>query len=112
MALGVDVFERETFRSALTLATSSLVALGYEPERAQRLGEAFADHDIRMLHQSYELRDDEDAYIGFVRQSVEMLGSVLEADEARGEENGHSTGDSDRARDRRDIDNGSAAGSR
>lgn len=113
IALGVDVFERETFRSALTLATSALVALGYESEHAQKLAASFADHDIRMLYDSYELRNDEDAYIGFVRQSVEMLGSVLEADLARGDGAGpRSSSDSGMPKPSDDIDKTSAAGSR
>jgi glutathione-regulated potassium-efflux system ancillary protein KefC len=80
MALGVDVFERETFRSALALGVKALVSLGYTPEQAERLADAFAAHDVRLLTESYDLRHDEDAYIGFVRKSIEMLGSVIEAD--------------------------------
>ena len=39
--------------------------------------------DERLLYESYDLRHDEDAYIGFVRRSIEMLGSVIEADASR-----------------------------
>ena len=83
MTLGVDVFERETFQSALALGTKALVSLGYAPEHADRLSRAFAQHDERLLYESYDLRHDEDAYIGFVRRSIEMLGSVIEADASR-----------------------------
>lgn len=83
MTLGVDVFERETFQSALALGTKALVNLGYTPEHAGRLAQAFAQHDERLLYESYDLRHDEDAYIGFVRRSIEMLGSVIEADASR-----------------------------
>lgn len=110
IALGVEVFERETFRSALTLATGALVALGYDRAHAERLAGSFADHDVRMLYESYKLRDDEDAYIGFVRQSVEMLGSVLEADMARGEGTEPPSQSAPNPDD--DIDNTPAAGSR
>ena len=82
MALGVDIFERETFRSALTLGTKALVALGYAEAEAARLAESFEQHDSRLLQESFALRHDEDAYIGFVRQSVEMLGEVMQADTA------------------------------
>jgi glutathione-regulated potassium-efflux system ancillary protein KefC len=82
MALGVDVFERETFHSALNLGTKALVALGYSGVEADRLAEAFEHHDERLLQESFELRHDEDAYIGFVRQSVEMLDQVMQADAA------------------------------
>ncbi len=80
MDLGVEVIERETFRSALALGAKALVALGRDGEQAERLAGAFQRHDEQLLADSYPLRGDEDAYIGFVRQSVEMLSDVLEAD--------------------------------
>lgn len=80
MALGVTVFERETFRSALTLGEKALVALGYNPEAARRLATAFEMHDTRLLEESYELRHDQDAYVGLVRRSAELLDTVMQAD--------------------------------
>jgi len=80
MALGVEVFERETFRGAITLGAKALTALGHTPEEAQRLAAAFEEHDERLLNDSYQLRDDRDAYIGFVRRSTEMLDKVMRAD--------------------------------
>ena len=111
IALGVEIFERETFRSALTLATSALVALGYERERAAFLAGAFADHDTRMLYDSYALRNDEDAYIGFVRQSIDMLGDVLEADLQR-KDNAAADSSSNENDTGGDIDNETITGSR
>ncbi|HEY9010397.1 MAG TPA: cation:proton antiporter [Devosia sp.] len=80
MALGVTVFERETFRSALSLGEKALVALGYAPDAAHRLASAFNEHDNRLLEESYELRHDQDAYVGFVRRSAELLDAVMRAD--------------------------------
>ncbi len=80
MALGVTVFERETFRSALSLGEKALVALGYEPDAARRLASAFEQHDNRLLEDSYDLRHDQDAYVGFVRRSAELLDAVMQAD--------------------------------
>jgi glutathione-regulated potassium-efflux system ancillary protein KefC len=85
MELGVELFERETFRSAVALAEKALVALGHPQAEAQRLAAAFEKHDNRLLHDSYELRDDRDAYVGFVRRSTEMLDKVMEADRAEAE---------------------------
>ena len=65
MALGVETFERETFRAAITLGEKALI---------------FEEHDKRLLADSYELRDDRDAYIGFVRRSTELLDQVMQAD--------------------------------
>jgi glutathione-regulated potassium-efflux system ancillary protein KefC len=80
MALGVTVFERETFRSALSLGEKALGALGYSPEAAHRLAKAFEQHDNRLLEDSYELRHDQDAYVGLVRRSAELLDAVMQAD--------------------------------
>jgi glutathione-regulated potassium-efflux system ancillary protein KefC len=80
MALGVDVLERETFRSAISLGAKALMHLGYDEEQANRLASAFEKHDNKLLLESYALREDEDAYIGLVRRSMETLGEVMRAD--------------------------------
>jgi glutathione-regulated potassium-efflux system ancillary protein KefC len=83
MALGVDVLERETFHSAISLGEKALVALGHSREEAQRLANAFEAHDEKLLLDSYALRGDRDAYIGFVRRTTEMLDAVMQADRER-----------------------------
>jgi glutathione-regulated potassium-efflux system ancillary protein KefC len=80
MSLGVEAFERETFRAAITLGEKALVTLGRSPEDARRLAAAFEAHDETLLNDSYELRGDREAYIGFVRQSTELLDKVMRAD--------------------------------
>lgn len=80
MALGVHVIERETFRAAIRLGEQALKALGHDEAQARRLAEAFEEHDTRMLHESYDVRHDQAAYIGFVRRSTEMLDAVMKAD--------------------------------
>jgi glutathione-regulated potassium-efflux system ancillary protein KefC len=44
------------------------------------MAHTFEEHDERLLQESYDLRDDRDAYIGFVRRSTEMLDRVMQAD--------------------------------
>ncbi|WP_423066657.1 monovalent cation:proton antiporter-2 (CPA2) family protein [Devosia sp. CN2-171] len=80
MALGVHVIERETFRSAIRLGELSLIALGQDEAKAKRVADAFEKHDTRMLQESYAVRHDQAAYIGFVRRSTEMLDAVMRAD--------------------------------
>lgn len=80
MAIGVEIFERETFRSALRLGERALVALGRDEKEARRVADAFEEHDIRMLYDSYVVRHDQAAYIGFVRRSTEMLDQVMKSD--------------------------------
>jgi glutathione-regulated potassium-efflux system protein KefB len=82
MALGVEAWERETFRGAIALGEKALRALGHEVEEARALAASFQEHDEQLLRESYELRDDRDAYIGFVRRSNEMLDRVMRADRA------------------------------
>ena len=80
MALGVEVFERETFHSAIVLGEKALIALGHAPETATRLAAAFLRHDETMLRDSFAVRGDQSAYIGLVRRSTEMLDAVMRAD--------------------------------
>jgi len=92
MALGVTIFERETFRSAIHLGEQALVALGHDAGSAHRLAVAFESHDMKMLRDSYAVRHDRDAYIGFVRRSTEMLDEVMRADRLSGEIAGDEAG--------------------
>ncbi len=85
MSLGVTTFERETFRAANTLGEKALIALGHPPEEARRMAHTFEEHDERLLQESYDLRGDRDAYIGFVRRSTEMLDRVMQADREEAE---------------------------
>lgn len=87
MALGVHVFERETFRAAIRLGERALVALGHSEEEARHVATAFEEHDVKMLLDSYEMRHDQAAYIGFVRRSTEMLEQVMRADTESAAEN-------------------------
>jgi glutathione-regulated potassium-efflux system ancillary protein KefC len=80
MELGVETFERETFRAAVTLGKKALIALGHPADEAQRMADTFEDHDERLLNESYDLRGDREAYVGFVRKSTEMLDRVMQAD--------------------------------
>lgn len=80
MALGVEVFERETFLSAINLGSKVLVKLGHSPEEAERLARAFEAHDNQLLHDSFAVRGDEDAYVGMVRKSMGLLNEAMQAD--------------------------------
>lgn len=83
MAAGVEVFERETFRSAVALGAKALVALGHSETRAAHVSAAFERHDIDLLNESFHLRHDQDAYVGFIRRSSELLDQVMQADRLR-----------------------------
>lgn len=80
MELGVEVFERETFLSAISLGAKVLARLGYEPEKALALAKTFEEHDNKLLHDSFAVRNDQDAYVGLVRQSMGLLNDAMAAD--------------------------------
>ncbi|WP_417310118.1 monovalent cation:proton antiporter-2 (CPA2) family protein [Devosia sp.] len=83
MALGVEVFERETFHAAIRLGERALVALGKPAHEARRVSAAFETHDVQMLTDSYDVRHDQAAYVGLVRRSTELLDEVMRADRER-----------------------------
>lgn len=80
MAMGVEIFERETFLSAISLGTKVLVQLGVAPIDAQHMAQAFERHDNQLLEDSFAVREDEDAYVGMVRHSMSLLGDAMRAD--------------------------------
>ncbi|WP_354043158.1 monovalent cation:proton antiporter-2 (CPA2) family protein [Devosia sp. UYZn731] len=80
MELGVEVFERETFLSAISLGAKVLAQLGYEPDKALELAKTFEAHDNKLLHDSFAVRNDQDAYVGLVRQSMGLLNAAMAAD--------------------------------
>lgn len=83
--LGVDGYERETFRSALQLGVKALIGLGYPPHRAHRLGKSFERMDISTLEESQKLRTDDDAYMSYVRRARDMLDEVMRYDRDQAE---------------------------
>lgn len=80
MALGVEIFERETFLSAVSLGTKVLIQLGVAPNDAMHMAQAFERHDNKLLEESFAIREDEDAYVGMVRTSMGLLGEAMRAD--------------------------------
>ena len=80
MAMGVEIFERETFLSAVSLGTKVLIQLGVAPNDAMHMAQAFERHDNELLRDSFAVRDDEDAYIGMVRHSMDLLDEAMRGD--------------------------------
>ena len=80
MALDVEIFERETFLSAISLGTKVLIQLGVAPNDAVHMAQAFERHDNKLLEDSFDVREDEDAYVGMVRNSMGLLDEAMRAD--------------------------------
>lgn len=80
MDLGVTLFERETFHSALHLGRRVLVHLGHDEDEAEQLAREFHARDQDLLERAFALRDDRDAYWGMTRQSMTLLDEAMQAD--------------------------------
>ena len=80
MALGVEIFERETFLSAISLGAKVLTQLGVAPNDAMHMAQAFERHDNELLQESFAVRHDEDAYVGMVRHSMGLLDEAMRGD--------------------------------
>ena len=78
--LGVTLFERETFHSALYLGKRVLTHLGHDEAEAEQLARDFHARDLELLQRAFDLRDDREAYWGMVRQSMTLLDEAMQAD--------------------------------
>jgi glutathione-regulated potassium-efflux system ancillary protein KefC len=77
---GVPSFRRETFDSALNLGIDALTALAGDRVVAERAGRLFNAHDLQTLTQLAAVWGDEASYGVAMRQRLEDLGQVLQAD--------------------------------
>ncbi|ARD46079.1 monovalent cation:proton antiporter-2 (CPA2) family protein [Colwellia sp. PAMC 21821] len=82
MSIGITVFKRETFDSALNLGIEALKLLGNDEEKAQRAAKLFSDHDHESLQILADLWGDDHRYGIAVKQRKEDLRLVLAKDEA------------------------------
>jgi glutathione-regulated potassium-efflux system ancillary protein KefC len=80
MALGIEIFERETFLSAVSLGAKVLTQLGVAQHDALHMAQAFERHDNELLQDSFAIRHDEDAYVGMVRRSMGLLDEAMRGD--------------------------------
>jgi len=78
--LGIRTFRRETFDSALNLGVDVLAALGGDRIAAERAGRLFNTHDLQTLEQLAAVWGDEASYGVAMRQRLEDLNQVLQAD--------------------------------
>jgi len=79
--LGVTVFERETFESALALGESALVELGYGAYRAKKLAHTFKRQDLKTLYQLHAVHQDQEKLISIAQEANEELSRKFEVDE-------------------------------
>ena len=80
MDLGVELFERETFRSALHLAQEVLEALGMPAWEAQQTVARFKTHDENTLARQHAVYHDESKLIQTSKEAADELQGLLESD--------------------------------
>ncbi len=66
---GVEVWERETFESSLRMSAEVLKMLGWEPYRTVRAANQFRQHNIKLIHEMYEVREDQSKITSTAKQS-------------------------------------------
>lgn len=82
MSIGIEVFRRESFDSALNLGIDALKLLGNDEKVASRAGKIFSEHDHESMKLLAELWGDDDSYGVAVKQRKADLQQVLAKDSA------------------------------
>jgi hypothetical protein len=77
---GVDEVYRETLGSAVDLGSKALRDLGFGAIQADRAARIFKDYDEASLRDLVKYVDDDTRYVSRVRQHMENLERVLQAD--------------------------------
>ena len=77
---GADFLSRETFGSALAMGEEALQLLGLSEGRAKRMAASFDKHDTEGMYKLSEVWGDDHEYGMRIRQNLETLESVLQAD--------------------------------
>lgn len=78
--LGVNIFERETFESALNLGEQALKEIGFNAYYAKRAALKFRRYDYQTLNEMYEIHKDEEQFINRSLKAREELEKLFEAD--------------------------------
>jgi glutathione-regulated potassium-efflux system ancillary protein KefC len=80
--LGVEIIERETFRSALALGEAALAAVSGSAERARRAVQSFAEHDNVVLAKLYAVHKSEpDTHVSVSNELRDQFAQTLREDE-------------------------------
>ncbi|WP_408833771.1 cation:proton antiporter [Acidocella sp.] len=82
MGVGVDLFVRETFFSALRLTEMVMEELEIPKSQAKHVIELFRNHDEKILNESYGFGNDESRLIQTVQDAARELRELFEADKS------------------------------
>jgi len=77
----VEIFERETFDSALRLGSKALNILGMPAHKAHIASQQFREHDLQLLLRMYAVHQDQSEIINLAQQARIDLEKLFEADQ-------------------------------
>jgi len=81
---GVELIERETFRSALALGEAALAAISGDAARASRAAQAFGSHDAEVLAKLYAVHTQSpDAHVTVSNELRDQLARTLSEDKTK-----------------------------
>lgn len=83
MDRGVEVWERETFESALKMGSGVLTLLGYRPYQALQQAHKFRDYNLKMIDALRAQRSDQSKMVSVAKQARDDLAQFFEQEEAR-----------------------------
>lgn len=96
---GVDHTVHQHSGSAIELARSALIELGYRAHRATRVAEAFTQFDRQAANDIAAVHKDEKAFVTQVRRSISEIEDQFQEDQKRTSQSVDDAWDSNRIRD-------------
>lgn len=81
MDQGIDLFERETFDSALHLGEKTLQQLGYGAHRAHRAAQKFRIHDLDVMTELHKIHKDQEQAISLTQAASKEIERLFATDE-------------------------------
>jgi glutathione-regulated potassium-efflux system ancillary protein KefC len=81
---GVEAIERETWLGALRIGELAVAQVSGDAERARRMAQTFAEHDVEVLAKLYDVhRTQPDAHVTVSNELRDQLARTLDEDERR-----------------------------
>lgn len=87
--MGIDVFVRETFHSALHMSWRVMTGLGKNEEESRKMLEIFKKFDQKHIYDMHDFEGDEKAFISLAQQNKAELEKVLRSDSESGADMEH-----------------------
>ena len=80
MDAGASFIERDTFRASMEIGRAAMERLGMTEFETDRTIRTFAEHDLQMLHEHYEIKDDFEKRRVLSRKAADELVELLKKD--------------------------------